>query len=90
MSNIVLVGNRHVTAFKQVCKFTLLDEELIDKFRIIKLKVERGDKSSGDSSFNDFSKIAANLSINTHIISLIGGNVYNSFGLLKHPSSYDF
>lgn len=85
---IIIIGDSHTHAIKRSLKLNKFtqDDCVIEAYRLSKIK--NGIKV-GDISLEEILEQAPNLKKNDMIISVIGGNQHNSFGLIQHPIKFD-
>lgn len=84
----LIIGDSHAEAIKRGLASMKLPEGIdIRAYRQFKLK---DDKRLGDVSVDDFLRLCDELGPEDLLVSVLGGNQYNAFGLVQHPQAFDF
>lgn len=85
---IQIIGDSHVDAVKRAASALASDVSVNFKVqRILRLK---DDKPIGDVDLEVFMQRIATLAPRDLVVSMVGGNQYNAFGLVQHPEAFDF
>ena len=85
---ICIIGDSHVDAIKRAVSAASPDDAVTftaQRIRRIKEAVP-----IGDVELPDFLVHIAQLGLGDMVVSAVGGNHYNAFGLVQHPEPFDF
>ena len=87
-SKIVFFGESHVQAVKTAIRKANAPATgpEVSAYRLTKIKNGR---LIGDIHFEDLKLICAELTENDLVVSVVGGNQHNAFGLIQHPHPFD-
>lgn len=87
--DVVIIGDSHTDAIKRALKGrgSAGPEIQISANRISKVK---NGKQIGDLSLEEAEQLAESLAPSGMLVSTIGGNQHQAFGLVQHPEPFDF
>jgi hypothetical protein len=86
---IIVFGDSHVHALQEAVRHRAAKgrKTHIEIRRLLKVK---GNKSIGDTSFDEILEIARSLSPDDILVTVIGGNQHAVFSTIQHPEAFDF
>jgi hypothetical protein len=88
MNKILVLGDSHTHVLKRAKKLSN-NQDWKNNFSINTFSKQKNGKTVGDVTLNEAKTAAAMLDASDLLVSMVGGNQYNSLGLIQHPTPFD-